>query len=180
MDRLYRQLTEIARNPDYYAHMHVPDTVMGRFEMLSIVMVLFFRRADGGGPALKQLSQDVVDAFFEDMDHSLRELGIGDHSVPKRMKRLARMFYGRAKSVGTALNEGDADELARALCRNMYPQDRKPEADGQMVGAGDLTTLAEAVMRMEADFSGFNEADLLAGVLFRDNESISQERRTHD
>ncbi len=49
---------------------------------------------------------DIVDAFFEDVDHSIRELGIGDMGVPKRMKKLARMFYGRANSYGEALDAG--------------------------------------------------------------------------
>lgn len=177
VDRLYRQLTEFARNPAFYAEMHVPDTVMGRFEMLSIVMVLFFRRTDGGGPALRQLSQDVVDAFFEDMDHALRELGIGDNSVPKRMKRLARMFYGRARSCGVALNNGDADELADVLFRNIYPADRAPEADQPSVAVDDLTPLAREVMRLERVFKELNEADLLAGKLMADHEAALRESR---
>jgi cytochrome b pre-mRNA-processing protein 3 len=48
----------------------------------------------------RALAQDIVDAFFEDVDHSIRELGIGDTGVPKRMKKFARMFYGRANSYG--------------------------------------------------------------------------------
>jgi cytochrome b pre-mRNA-processing protein 3 len=57
-----------------------------------------------------------------DMDHSLRELGIGDQGVPKRMKKLANMFYGRADSYGAALSKGDARELALALHRNIRPE----------------------------------------------------------
>ncbi|MDA4848813.1 ubiquinol-cytochrome C chaperone family protein [Hoeflea poritis] len=177
VDRLYRQLTEFARNPAYYAQMNVPDTVMGRFEMLCVVMVLFFRRTDGGSPALRQLAQDVVDTFFEDMDHALRELGVGDVSVPKRMKRLARMFYGRAQSCGDALNDGNADELADVLFRNIYPPERAFEAGQSEVAVEDMAPLAAEVMRLDDVFKHLDEADLLAGVLMPGPESTSQESR---
>lgn len=180
VDRLYRQLTAIARNPAFYARMHVPDTVMGRFEMLCVVMVLFFRRTDGKGPALQHLAQDVVDTFFEDMDHSLRELGIGDQSVPKRMKKLARMFYGRAKSYGTALNEGSAETLSAALHRNIYPQDRAGEDMSDMVSPEGLSELAREVMRLDGWFSNRDEADLLGGELTFPDGSIVQERQAND
>lgn len=161
VDGLYRQLTAIARNPHYYAEMHVPDTVMGRFEMLSLTMVLFLRRTHGSGPALEQLAQDVVDTFFEDMDHSLRELGVGDVSVPKRMKKLARMFYGRAQSYGNALNDGDAVELAESLGRNLYPSDTQANEKNP----ADMRPLAAAAISLETAFKALNEEDLLAGSL---------------
>jgi cytochrome b pre-mRNA-processing protein 3 len=161
VDGLYRQLTAIARNPAFYADMHVPDTVMGRFEMMTLAMVLFLRRTHDRGPALTDLAQSIVDTFFEDMDHSLRELGVGDVSVPKRMKKLARMFYGRAQSYGNALSEGDLDELARSLGRNLYPQDRA----GAAQPPGDLRPLADAVSKLEAQLAQLADGDLLSGRL---------------
>ncbi len=71
--------------------------------------------------ALVALARDVADEFFKDVDHSLRELGIGDQGVPKRMKKLARMFYGRVTAYGTALDAGDGPALAAALTRNIRP-----------------------------------------------------------
>ncbi|WP_419910760.1 ubiquinol-cytochrome C chaperone family protein [Hoeflea sp.] len=179
VDRLYRQLTQAARNPVYYAQLRVPDTVMGRFEMLSVIMVLFFRRTGAGGPSLQQLSQDVVDTFFEDMDHALRELGIGDVSVPKRMKRLAQMFYGRAKACGTALNNNDPVELAEVLHRNIYPKDRRSDSQGEEIGVDDLQPLARAVIDLDRAFSRLGEAELLDGNLHVADESISQEIRSN-
>ena len=160
VDSVYRQLTSVARNPAYYADMHVPDTVMGRFEMLTLTMVLFFRRTHASGPALEQLAQDVVDTFFEDMDHSLRELGVGDVSVPKRMKKLARMFYGRAQSYGNALNDGNAEELAHSLHRNLFPDD-----DEVSVAPSDMQPLANAAISLEAEFKALSGDDMLAGQL---------------
>ena len=134
---------------------------MGRFEMLTLTMVLFLRRTHGSGPTLEQLAQDVVDTFFEDMDHSLRELGVGDVSVPKRMKKLARMFYGRAQSYGNALNDRNAPELAESLGRNLYPSDN--ETNGTL--HADMGPLADAAISLEAAFKALDEEDLLAGSI---------------
>jgi cytochrome b pre-mRNA-processing protein 3 len=165
VDGLYRQLTAAARDPVYYSQMNVPDTVMGRFEMLSLLMVLFFRRTDKAGPAVKQLAQDMVDTFFEDIDHSIRELGIGDVSVPKRMKKLARMFYGRAHSYGEALSRNDADALADALVRNIHPERKTTGDEEQRWDSADMQALAGAIIALERVFEDLREIDLLNGRL---------------
>ena len=122
VEQQYEHLTGAARSPVFYEDMEVPDSVMGRFEMISAHLVLYLRRTQSAGPAANGIAQDIVDAFFEDVDHSIRELGVGDLSVPKRMKKFARMFYGRAKSYGDALDTGDGAALAEALRRNIYPE----------------------------------------------------------
>lgn len=166
VDELYRQLTAEARNPVFFAQMNVPDSVMGRFEMLSLLMVLFFRRTDHAGPAVKQLAQDMVDTFFEDIDHSLRELGVGDVSVPKRMKKLARMFYGRANAYGPALARCDVESLAEALARNIHPADEeKAKGEGPTFGRADMHALASAAMSFDEAMMKTAENDLLDGRL---------------
>lgn len=122
VDRQYEALTSAARQPGFYLDMGVPDTVMGRFEMLSVVMILYFRRTRTSGTSGQEIAQEIVDAFFQDLDHSIRELGIGDQGVPKRMKKFAGMFYGRLESYAAALDASDAQALAAALKRNIYPQ----------------------------------------------------------
>lgn len=122
VERQYGILTTAARRPEFYLEANVPDTVMGRFEMLSAVLILYFRRTRQSGEAVKTIAQEIVDAFFEDLDHSMRELGIGDNGVPKRMKKLASMFYGRVDSYGTALDANDSQALAAALKRNFHPE----------------------------------------------------------
>jgi cytochrome b pre-mRNA-processing protein 3 len=122
VERQYGILTTAARQKAFYRTANVPDTVMGRFEMLSVVMILYFRRSGGGSGIVKEIAQEIVDAFFQDLDHSIRELGIGDQGVPKRMKKFASMFYGRVDSYGKALDARDLDALAAALKRNFHPQ----------------------------------------------------------
>ncbi|WP_299864520.1 ubiquinol-cytochrome C chaperone family protein [uncultured Hoeflea sp.] len=118
----YELITEAARAPVFYENMDVPDTVMGRFEMITIHLVLYLRRTGASSGVATDIAQEIVDAFFEDVDHSIRELGIGDMGVPKRMKKFARMFYGRLKSYGQALDDGDISALDEALRRNIYPE----------------------------------------------------------
>lgn len=120
--RQYEILTEVARQPALYQAFNVPDTVMGRFEMLSAVLILYFRRTRSSARAGQEIAQEIIDAFFEDVDHSIRELGVGDVSVPKRMKKFAGMFYGRLESYAAALDGGDRAALAEALRRNIYPK----------------------------------------------------------
>lgn len=119
--RQYETITRTARNPLFYREMNAPDTVMGRFEILVLHMVLFFRHSRNAGDIAQMVAQEIVEAFFEDIDHSMRELGIGDAGVPKRMKKLTRMFYGRVKSYEDAIAAGDAAALAAALGRNIHP-----------------------------------------------------------
>ncbi|MGB8816587.1 MAG: ubiquinol-cytochrome C chaperone family protein [Rhizobiaceae bacterium] len=119
--RTYEAIVATARQPYLFSHWHVPDTPIGRFESLSLHMILFLHRIKGGGIDVQALGQEVVEEFFQDVDHSLRELGIGDTSVPKRMKKLAKMFYGRAAAYDLALASADRDAFAKALERNIFP-----------------------------------------------------------
>ncbi|MBP0439083.1 ubiquinol-cytochrome C chaperone family protein [Tianweitania sediminis] len=119
--RLYDQIVAAARQPVLYAQWNVPDTPLGRFEMVALHMVLFLRRVRDEKGEMAGIAQILTDEFFLDVDHSLRELGISDVGVPKRIKKLARMFYGRAKSYTEALDADDLPALEAALARNVRP-----------------------------------------------------------
>jgi cytochrome b pre-mRNA-processing protein 3 len=153
-DAIYGQIVAAARQPQPYADWGVPDTPLGRFEMLSLTMMLFLHRLRGEGGAAAALAQEVTDSFFLDVDHSLRELGIGDLGVPKRMKKLARMFYGRAESYGAAIEAKDRAALAAALRRNIRPD----LADWRGADA-----LAEYVLGSYIEVEGQATAAILAG-----------------
>ncbi len=157
VEQQYERLTGAARSPVFYEAMDVPDTVMGRFEMITVHLVLYLRRTQSAGPAANGIAQDIVDAFFEDVDHSIRELGVGDLSVPKRMKKFARMFYGRAKSYGEALESGDAAALAEALRRNIYPE--------QTETAPSMQVLSDWMARTARQLEDEPEETLAAGRL---------------
>ncbi|AVA21044.1 ubiquinol-cytochrome c chaperone protein [Rhizobium sp. NXC24] len=153
--RQYDTLTAMARLPVFYTDYDVPDTVMGRFELLSAVMILFFRRTRSSETSGQELAQEIVDAFFEDIDYSIRELGIGDNSVPKRMKKLAGMFYGRLESYAAAMDGNDRVALAAALRRNIYPKAGE--------GAPSMIALADWMMTAETHLSGIAETEIATG-----------------
>lgn len=149
VEALYGQIVAAARAPAFYAGWNVPDTPLGRFEMMTLHMVLFMRRTRGETGALADIAQEMTDEFFKDVDHSLRELGIGDIGVPKRMKKLARMFYGRAESYTRAIDAEDRQGLAQALARNIFPGE--PE-DGRLAGLADhVIASGEALARQPTE-----------------------------
>jgi cytochrome b pre-mRNA-processing protein 3 len=154
VERQYAALTAAARTPFFYSDLGVPDTVMGRYEMVSIVMILFFRRTAKSGTSGQELAQEIVDAFFQDLDHSIRELGIGDQGVPKRMKKLAGMFYGRLETYARALDAGDLEELAKSLARNIYPENQS---------APDMARLASWMAEAERHLAATSEDDIARG-----------------
>ncbi|MBA3449262.1 MAG: ubiquinol-cytochrome C chaperone family protein [Pseudaminobacter sp.] len=148
-DALYEEIVAAARQPAFYSRWNVPDTPLGRFEMLSLHMFLFQHRLRGEEGASRDIAQALIDEFFSDVDHSLRELGIGDQGVPKRMKKLARMFYGRTVAYSDALDRGDSAELAAALARNVRPDSGAwPEVDAL---ADYVVETARALSRQASD-----------------------------
>jgi cytochrome b pre-mRNA-processing protein 3 len=127
-ESLYGEIVAAARQPVLYAEWGVPDTPLGRYEMVSLHLFLVLNRLRGEG-TVRGLAQELTDRFFADLDHSIRELGVGDLSVPKRMKKLARMFYGRVAAYDEAVERGDETLLAAALARNVRPEEAAwPEA----------------------------------------------------
>jgi len=156
VEALYATIVAGARQPRFYSAWGVPDTPLGRFEMLSLHVFLFLHRLRGETGVLTHIAQEVTDVFFLEVDHSLRELGIGDVGVPKRMKKLARMFYGRAAAYGEALDADDVDALAAALRRNVRPD------SGEWPEAGEL---AAYVVSSHARLAAQSPAGIAAGNL---------------
>lgn len=128
--QIYNALVAQARQPFFYSDLGVADTVDGRFDMVLLHAALVIRRLQqekGDGPAV---AQAVFDLMFADMDRNLREMGVGDMSVGKHIKGMAKAFYGRAESYEAGL-KGQPEMLAEALRRNLY---RKTDvADAQVM-----------------------------------------------
>jgi cytochrome b pre-mRNA-processing protein 3 len=118
--------------------------------ILHLWMVLRRLRGTEGGT---ELAQALFDRFCEDMDANLREMGVGDLSVPKRMQAFGEAFYGRAAAYDLALTDG-ADALARALSRNILNDEANENAP----------TLASYAERAIAALSTLDDATLLAAA----------------
>jgi cytochrome b pre-mRNA-processing protein 3 len=121
---LYSGIIVQSRRPDFYVSREVPDTLDGRFDLIVLHAFLVMRRLkriDGPqGEEARAISQALFDLMFDDMDQNLRELGVGDMSVGKRIKQMARAFYGRVAAYEDALAEAEPAALTAALARNLY------------------------------------------------------------
>ena len=124
---VYNSIVAQSRQPVFYAEMGVPDTVTGRFDMISLHMALLFRRLRHGPQATKEFSQAVFDLFFKDMDRSLREMGVSDLGVPKKIQKMGNIFFGLLAAMNEALDRKDADALAGVLARNIFEGEDTPQ-----------------------------------------------------
>lgn len=117
---LHAAVVARARDPEFYDALAVADTVEGRFEILCLHAFLVLHRLKREGEAAAPLGQAMVDALFLNLDRALREMGVGDLSVGKRMKKLAQAFYGRLEAYEGALAMPTDRELQAVLARNVF------------------------------------------------------------
>jgi cytochrome b pre-mRNA-processing protein 3 len=152
IEAIYGMIVTQAREPLFYRALGVPDTVNGRFDLLLLHLWLVLRRlksvADGAA-----LSQALFDHFCNDMDDNLREMGVGDLTVPKRMQAFGEAFYGRSAAYDLALTDG-REALAQALCRNILN-------GADIEKARRLAAYAEEAM---AALDRLDETTLLSGL----------------
>ncbi|MFT8244443.1 ubiquinol-cytochrome C chaperone family protein [Roseomonas sp. BN140053] len=152
---LYTGCVAAARSPELFGGVGVPDTLTGRFEMIVLHASLLVRRLhtdpDPRGPVL---AQAVFDAMFADMDVNLREMGVGDNTVGKRVKVLWEGFHGRARALEAALNAADGAGVEAALDRNVW---------GGQAPAGAPAALARHVRAAAAALATQGIDELAAG-----------------
>jgi cytochrome b pre-mRNA-processing protein 3 len=152
--KLYSACVAQARRPELYAAMGAPDTVEGRFELYSMHVSLLLVRLKGQGRDAGAVSQALFDVYVSDLDNALRELGVGDLSVAKTMRKLGSAFYGRLKGYEGALAAlPQTAELQALLARTVFED--LEEAD-----AGPLCAYAAAAFQA---LQGQDLAKLVAG-----------------
>jgi cytochrome b pre-mRNA-processing protein 3 len=154
---LYGMIVAQARLPCFYRDYAVADTVNGRFDLIVLHLALVLDRL-AQEPSLRGLGQGLFDRFCQDMDHNLREMGIGDLKVPKEMQRMGEAFYGRAQAYQAALSADDAGQaLVATVARNIYGGSAAAEA-----AAGRL---AAYIRVLDHDLKAQDVASLAAGAL---------------
>lgn len=142
---LYGAAVARARQPHFFAALGVPDTLDGRFDLVSLFTGLVVCRITRDpDPRAKDLAQAVFDAMFADMDVNLREMGVGDLAVGKRVKRMWEAFHGRAQAYDRALGAGDMAALAEALARNVW---RGAAPQGAPAELAAIAAAAHAALR---------------------------------
>ena len=163
---LYREIVTQARAPALYDAFGVADTLDGRFDLVVLHVYLALRRLRGGGRAAKALSQAIFDVMFADMDRSLREIGVSDHSISKRVRDMIKAFYGRIAAYDRALDPkgGQDGGLEAALLRNVFRDAEEKQAEAARL-AGYVRRQAaaleaqplSALLRGELSFSPAQE-----------------------
>jgi cytochrome b pre-mRNA-processing protein 3 len=152
--QLYSTAVAAARDPYLYTGLGAPDTLDGRFDLIGLHVFLVIHRLHGlpaPGPAL---AQAIFDAMFSDMDLALREMGVGDLSVGRKVRAMWEAFHGRSRAYEAALGDNDDIALAAALARNVW----RGEAP-----SGAAEALARLVRALDRHLAGQDQAALFAG-----------------
>ncbi|MGC6536326.1 MAG: ubiquinol-cytochrome C chaperone family protein [Candidatus Puniceispirillaceae bacterium] len=148
-DALYYEILQASRNPVLYRDFEVADTIDGRFDALCLLQSLVMRRLAGKEGAVKELAQGLFDAMFQDMDLTLREMGVGDMGVGKRVKLMSEAYMGRLKHYDDAISSGDKEALGVILRRNLYRSDEA--VSHEMILADQIFAIADKLAGLEDD-----------------------------
>jgi cytochrome b pre-mRNA-processing protein 3 len=169
---LYGAIVAQARAQGFYRDYRVPDTVNGRFELITLHCVLLLIRLEQGPTPLRRLGQALFDCFCRDMDGSMREMGVGDLAVPRAMRRIGEAFYGRQAAYREALAAPGNEPLATVLARNVFAGASDP------AGVRSLAAYAREAARRLGEQSGFERGELafpdpgeMLGCLIEDEDN---------
>jgi cytochrome b pre-mRNA-processing protein 3 len=158
IDKLHGEIMAGVLHPALYLHCGVPDTFEGRFEMLALHGALVVRRIEKLPSPGPDLAQDLMDGIFRHHDATLREMGVGDLAVPKRMKKHAESFMGRAFSYAGALEGGGVEVMRLALARNVLGDEAK-------AASPEVERLAKYVLAIEEKLASYGIEHFSAGKI---------------
>ena len=155
-DEIYVSLVARARHEDFYSAGIVPDTFDGRFEMMVMHLYLVHSRLKDASEAGRQFSQELFDAFIADMDAGLREAGVGDQTVPKRINKMTRVFYGRTGAYDEIFDDvtDTTTKLEATISRNLFPDDDEGDV------AAQSKTLSNYMMHERSLLKAMSEQDI--------------------
>ena len=122
VDKVYGIVVNQSRNPVFYTELLIPDNIDGRFDVLGLHMFFIFSRLKNEEQIGADFSQSLFDTMFVDMDQSLREMGVGDLSVGKRVKDMGKALLGRIEAYDKAFS-AEYDDIQAAIIRNIYRGD---------------------------------------------------------
>lgn len=157
---LYDALVARSRAPIFYTAFAVPDTIDGRFDSLTLHAFAVMAALKSLGPEGEKLGTDLASVIFAGFDESLRELGVGDFGISRRMKAMGGAFYGRLEVYGGAASK---TALAEAILRNLYrgeaPHRPEAEAMAHYIGLVRQALLAQtgALLQGKPDFGPLPE-----------------------
>ena len=147
--RLYAHAVRASRQEIFFLKYGVADSVDGRFDLISLHVFLIQKRLLAIGNDTRELSQEIANIMWTDMDDGIREIGVGDLSVPKHLKRMIGAFQGRVRAYSDAIEESE-DALAYALWRNVYREEEDKRGHSKQLAAY-ANTILTTLMETQAD-----------------------------
>jgi cytochrome b pre-mRNA-processing protein 3 len=148
---IYGRVVAQARQPAFYATHQVPDTHEGRFDLIVLHLFLALERLRAEGEAGQPLGQAVMEAFVTDMDDAMREIGISDLGVPRRIKKTAAAVLERFEDYRAALAQPNDIALTAAIGRHLVIA---PESAGPIAAYMRATTEALSSQPRERILAG--------------------------
>ena len=156
-ERLYQSILQASRQPNLYTEFEVHDHLDSRFDMLCLhISLLMGRLRMLPEDVHKPLNQELFDRFFADMDFTLREMGVGDLGVGKRVRKMSEAFMGRLLAYTKSLERNDKMELALVLARNIRRSHESNDADRRM---------ADYVLQCRDRLSALGDNEMQAGTV---------------
>ena len=156
-ERLYQSILQASRQPNLYTEFEIHDHLDSRFDMLCLhISLLMGRLRMLPKDVHKPLNQELFDRFFADMDFTLREMGVGDLGVGKRVRKMSEAFMGRLMAYTESLERNDKMELALVLARNIRRSHDSNDADRRM---------ADYVLESRDRLSAVSDNEMQAGTV---------------
>tara|TARA_B100001063_G_C16523416_1_gene432775 strand:+ start:33 stop:572 length:540 start_codon:yes stop_codon:yes gene_type:complete len=120
IDSFYYKIVKISRNKAFYSKLSVPDTIDGRYDLLVLFSIMLTFHLSKCGSRGQDLSQNLFDKIFLDLDLSLRELGAGDAGVHIKIKQMVKSYMGRQQAYCNCLEVEDFDKFKKHIVKNVY------------------------------------------------------------
>ena len=120
---LYSKAVDQARDPAFYTSMGVKDEIDARFELYTLHVLLLILRLRDDGERGAEIAQDLFDVYVSALDNALRELGVHDVTMAKKMRKLGEALYGRMTAYEAPIRAVDPAALSEALARNVHESD---------------------------------------------------------
>ncbi len=119
---LFSEVIAQSRLPAFYTDLNVEDSLDGRFDLMSLHMTMLLYKLDQHNQVekVKKLKRMLQEIMFDNLDLTVREIGVGDLGVGKKIKTMAEAFYGRMMTYQNALESEDMAQMSDALKRNLY------------------------------------------------------------
>ena len=157
----YLSIVKQARRPELYTSAGAPDNFDGRFDMMALHVHFILRRLRALGMGRSEVGQALFDQFFKDMDQAMREAGVGDMGVGKKVQKMVEAFYGRATAYDEVLDAGEGDMASGIydiLSRNLYPSSALSSEQETALNA-----LANYALGLETHLADMTLDDILSG-----------------